>query len=73
MKGCNKDLLTVVLAHEPQYLDKYSNAGVDLVLTGHAHGVKCFCRLLDRSLHRIGVSSPNIPPVSLKEKVQPCT
>lgn len=38
MKGCNKDLLTVVLAHEPQYLDKYSNAGVDLVLTGHAHG-----------------------------------
>lgn len=38
MKECNKDLLTVVLAHEPQYLDKYSDAGADLVLTGHAHG-----------------------------------
>lgn len=30
--------LSVVLAHEPQYLSKYSSAGCDLVLTGHAHG-----------------------------------
>lgn len=28
----------LLLAHEPQYLENYSDAGVDLVLTGHAHG-----------------------------------
>lgn len=28
----------IVLAHEPQYFDNYSTAGVDLVLSGHAHG-----------------------------------
>lgn len=33
-----KNELTIVLAHEPQYLQNYANAGVDLVLTGHAHG-----------------------------------
>lgn len=32
------DKLSVVLAHEPQYLSKYASAGCDLVLTGHAHG-----------------------------------
>ena len=30
--------LTVVLAHEPQYLARYALTGVDLVLSGHAHG-----------------------------------
>ena len=30
--------LTVVLAHEPQYLVRYASIGVDLVLSGHAHG-----------------------------------
>ena len=30
--------LTVVLAHEPQYLVRYADTGVDLVLSGHAHG-----------------------------------
>lgn len=29
---------TVVLAHEPQYLARYAATGVDLVLSGHAHG-----------------------------------
>lgn len=29
---------TVVLAHEPQYLARYAGTGVDLVLSGHAHG-----------------------------------
>lgn len=29
---------TVVLAHEPQYLARYAGIGVDLVLSGHAHG-----------------------------------
>lgn len=28
----------ILLAHEPQYLSKYSSASVDLVLSGHAHG-----------------------------------
>lgn len=30
--------LSVVLAHEPQYLSYYAGANADLVLTGHAHG-----------------------------------
>lgn len=30
--------LHIVLAHEPQYIDYYSRAGADLVLSGHAHG-----------------------------------
>lgn len=34
----NPDVLTVLLAHEPQYLDEYARCGVNLVLTGHAHG-----------------------------------
>ena len=32
-----KNELSIVLAHEPQYLQNYANAGADLVLTGHAH------------------------------------
>lgn len=28
----------MLLAHEPQYFEKYANAGYDLVLCGHAHG-----------------------------------
>lgn len=30
--------ITVVLAHEPQYLARYAGTGVDLVFSGHAHG-----------------------------------
>ncbi len=33
-----EDTFTVLLAHEPQNLLQYSNAGMDLVLSGHAHG-----------------------------------
>ena len=33
-----KKEFTVVLAHEPQYLARYAGTGVDLVLSGHAHG-----------------------------------
>lgn len=29
---------TVILAHEPQYFARYAGTGVDLVLSGHAHG-----------------------------------
>ena len=32
------DFLQILLAHEPQFLDRYTVAGVDLVLCGHAHG-----------------------------------
>jgi predicted MPP superfamily phosphohydrolase len=32
------DQLQVVLAHEPQYIHRYSISGADLVLSGHAHG-----------------------------------
>lgn len=32
------DELKILLAHEPQYFDKYVGAGVDLVFSGHAHG-----------------------------------
>lgn len=28
----------ILLAHEPQYFEKYADAGYDLVLCGHAHG-----------------------------------
>jgi predicted MPP superfamily phosphohydrolase len=34
----DSDKLQIVLAHEPQYLNNYSEAEVDLVLSGHAHG-----------------------------------
>ena len=30
--------LTVLLSHQPQYLDGYAAAGADLVFSGHAHG-----------------------------------
>jgi len=34
----DSDKLMILLAHRPQFLDNYSNAGVDLVFSGHAHG-----------------------------------
>lgn len=30
--------LVVLLAHEPQYIKRYSSTAVDLILSGHAHG-----------------------------------
>lgn len=36
IKSCSPDM--IVLAHEPQYLQEYADAGADLVLSGHAHG-----------------------------------
>jgi len=38
MRTLRKKEFTVVLAHEPQYLARYASSGVDLVLSGHAHG-----------------------------------
>lgn len=37
LEETNKEFV-LVLAHEPQYLERYSREKVDLVLTGHAHG-----------------------------------
>ena len=35
----NDDTLPyILLAHEPQYYDKYTDLGADIVLTGHVHG-----------------------------------
>lgn len=33
-----EDAFTVLLAHEPQYLEEYAEAGFDLAFAGHAHG-----------------------------------
>lgn len=38
IETCDKNIFSLVLAHEPQYIDTYCEAGADLVLTGHAHG-----------------------------------
>lgn len=35
---CDGGKLRIVLAHEPQYIEKYAAADADLVLCGHAHG-----------------------------------
>ena len=34
----SKDEFSVLLAHYPQYLYAYANAGLDVVFSGHAHG-----------------------------------
>ncbi len=38
VSGTDGNRLSVVLAHEPQYLSIYAASGCDLVLSGHAHG-----------------------------------
>ncbi|MBQ9141230.1 MAG: metallophosphoesterase [Lachnospiraceae bacterium] len=38
LEDTDTETLRILLAHEPQYLDNYAASGVDLVLTGHAHG-----------------------------------
>lgn len=38
LEGANSEQVQILLAHEPQYLENYAASGVDLVLTGHAHG-----------------------------------
>lgn len=34
----DEEAVTVLLAHEPQYLENYAKAGFDLTFAGHAHG-----------------------------------
>lgn len=33
-----KDVFTILLSHRPEYFETYCEAGLDLVLAGHAHG-----------------------------------
>lgn len=37
-KDLSDDKFKILLAHEPQEIDWYAQSGVDLVLSGHAHG-----------------------------------
>ncbi len=34
----NRNNFTILLSHKPNYFKEYSVAGIDLVLSGHAHG-----------------------------------
>ncbi len=34
----NKDLFSILLSHKPEFLNNYSESGVDLVFSGHTHG-----------------------------------
>lgn len=36
--GCDKNTYTVLLAHRAEMIDVFSSCGMNLVLTGHAHG-----------------------------------
>ncbi len=36
--ACDNDYFTVLLSHRPEYFEKYTAHGFDLVLSGHAHG-----------------------------------
>jgi hypothetical protein len=38
IKKSSEDDLRILLAHEPQYFQKYVDIGVDIALCGHAHG-----------------------------------
>ena len=38
LEDADAEKVQILLAHEPQYLDNYAAGGVDLVLSGHAHG-----------------------------------
>lgn len=38
MQEISSEKFSVLLAHEPQFMEQYANNRVDLVLSGHAHG-----------------------------------
>jgi len=38
LEGTEKDQVTILLSHRPELLKTYADIGLDLVLTGHAHG-----------------------------------
>ena len=38
VEAMDENKLSILLAHEPQYFNRYCTIGMDLVFTGHAHG-----------------------------------
>lgn len=38
LEGTDRDQVTILLSHRPELLKTYSKNGIDLVLSGHAHG-----------------------------------
>jgi predicted MPP superfamily phosphohydrolase len=48
---CDKNLLTVLLAHRPEYIDSYLDYDFDLILSGHAHGGQWRIPLLINGLY----------------------
>lgn len=38
LSECDRETLNIVLAHEPQYIERYAVADAGLALCGHAHG-----------------------------------
>ena len=37
-KGCNKNYQTILLAHQPKFIEQLKNYTPDLILSGHTHG-----------------------------------
>ena len=50
----DKEKKTILLAHEPQLFDKYVSSGVQLLLSGHAHGGQVRIPFME-----IGIVAPN--------------
>lgn len=54
-----EDAVTVLLAHEPQYIENYAASGVDLAFCGHAHGGQIRLPLVGGCLPRDRAFCPN--------------